>query len=147
MSLPGFFVSSIVAQDPETPQYRSRAELLAARRDLEKTFPEVVRALRTLRLPADKMDEARIKLRQADATTRAARQELQTLEAENNQQGCGPRSTTSKRADELRASLQQSSDQLQSEIKPLLNPKQREQFERQLAKRVRDRGSKSNKRR
>lgn len=125
--------SPTFAQQSDVPQYRSRAEYIAARRELEKAFPEVSRALRTLHLPPDKMREAQDKLRQSEASTRAARQELKALEEENRRQGYS-RENPSARAEELRASLKQSTDQLHSEIKTLLTPQQRDQFEQRLQK-------------
>jgi hypothetical protein len=126
-------IHPLMGQGASTPVYRSRAEYVAARRELEKSFPEVTRALRTLHLPPDKMREAQAKLRQSEASTRAARQELQMLEEENRRQGYD-RATKSARADELRASLQRSTDQLHTEIKNLLTPQQRDQFEQRSQK-------------
>lgn len=125
--------SPTLSQDVDVPQHRSRSEHLAARRNLEKVFPEVVRALRTLRLSSDKVMEAEGKLRQSEAATRAAREELQIIEDENARQGYG-REARSTRADELRASLKQSTDQLHAEIKTLLTPQQRDQFDHRLQK-------------
>jgi hypothetical protein len=126
-------LSPVLAQDVEAPQFRSRAEQLAARRNLEKTYPEVVRALRSLHLPSDKTIEAESKLRRSEAATRAAREELQSLEDQNARQGYN-REVKSARADELRASLKQSTDQLHSEIKSLLTPQQRDRFEQRMQK-------------
>lgn len=123
--------SPAFAQDADAPRYRSRAELVAARRNLEQTFPETVRALRTSRLSPDKLNEAEGKLRRSEAATRVARQELQLIEDENQRQGYN-REARSARADELRASLKQATDQLHSEIKTLLTPQQRDRFERRL---------------
>ena len=136
----GSSFSVTFSQEVEAPQLRSRAEQVAARRNLEKTFPEVVRALRTLRLPADKMIEAEGKLRRSEAATRAAREELQSLEDETARQGYGD--ARSERANELRASLQQSTDQLHSEIKSLLTPQQRDHFDQRVQKLNRHNSSK-----
>src|SRR5215510_15127896 len=72
--------SHVLAQDPvAVPQFRSRGEYSAERRKTETAFPEVVRALRTLHLPPDKMREAEAKLMRSEVETRAAREELQSL--------------------------------------------------------------------
>jgi Spy/CpxP family protein refolding chaperone len=136
-------LSPAMAQHVEAPQFRSRAEQLTARRNLEKAYPEVMRALRTLRLSSDKMIEAESKLRRSEAASRAAREELQSLDDENARQGYN-REARSARADELRGSLKQSTDQLHSEIKTLLTPQQRDQFDQRVQKLTRHNPKKRN---
>lgn len=128
-----FQSSPVVGQGDAKVVFRSRAEYIAARRNLEQTFPELLSALRTLRLPPDKMHEVEARLRVSENSIRAARQELRALEEDNEKQGYS-RESKSARAEELRASLKQSTDQLESEIKNLLTPQQREQFDRHLQK-------------
>ena len=129
------------AQDSNNVTFRSRAELLANRRKVDEAFPEVIRALRTLHLPPHKIAEAETKLRLSESATRAARQELQALEVENERQSYNRQSTKTERAEELRSSLQQSKDQLHADIKTLLDQNQREQFDRHLQKRGRHKAS------
>jgi Spy/CpxP family protein refolding chaperone len=132
--------SQAVAQDPAAPpQFRSRGEYSAERRKTENAFPEVVRALRTLQLPADKMREAEAKLMRSEVETRAVREELQSL---IQAQEYNRRSGDSARVGELRTNLQKSRDQLHSEIKTLLTPQQRDQFDKHLRRQTRERGSK-----
>ena len=133
----GHLFSPPLAQDVDVPRFRSRSEHVAEQRKVEKAFPEISRALRSLHLPPDKVADARTKLKRSEAATRAARQELQALEVENERQSYNRQSTKTARAEELRSTLQQSTDQLQTEIKTLLNQNQREQFDRHLQKRAR----------
>lgn len=126
-------LSPVLAQTGESDQFRSRSEYRAYHRKVEQAFPELVRAMRTLHLSPEKTAEIKAKLRGSEAATRATRQELQSLEENNKQQGYG-RESKSARADELRALLKQSTDQLHSELKALLTPQQRDQLERRLQK-------------
>jgi len=127
--------SQAVAQDPAAaPQFHSRGEYSAERRKTENAFPEVVRALRTLQLPPDKMREAESKLMRSEVATRAAREELQSLTQKAQAQEYNRRSDDSARVAELRTNLQKLKDQLHSEIKSLLTQQQQEQFERRLQK-------------
>ena len=93
---------SVRAQESEQPRYRSRAELIAARQNLQRTFPEEMQALRALHLPPEKAAEAELKLRRSEAATRGAREELQAL-LQQDRQGYNHRSS-SERANELRLS-------------------------------------------
>ena len=74
-----------------------------------------------------------MKLRRFETATRVAREELNALLQQEVRQGYN-RQSNSERVNELRSRLQQARDQLQSEIKTLLTPQQREQFERRLQK-------------
>ena len=123
----------VFAQDSEPPKYRSRAELVAARKKMAQTFPQEIRALRTLRLAPDKLNEAEMKLRQFELATRGANEELQNLVQQEDRQGYNRRSS-SERVNELRTNLQQAREQLHAELKTLFTPQQREQFERRLQK-------------
>ena len=132
-----------IAQEPvAAPQFRSRGEYSAERRKTENAFPEVVRALRTLHLPPGKMREAEAKLTRSEVETRAAREELQSLIQKGEAQEYNRRSDDSARVAELRTNLQKSKDQLHSEIKTLLTPQQRDQFDKYLRRQIRERGSK-----
>jgi len=108
-------------------------------RKVEQAYPELMRALRLLQLPPDKIAEARTRLKRHEATTRATRQELQVLDEENDRQGYDRPTLRSAAADELRASLQRSTAQLHSEIKTLLTPQQCDEFERHLQQQTRHR--------
>jgi predicted nucleic acid-binding Zn-ribbon protein len=133
--------SQALAQDPvAAPQFRSRSEYSAERRKTENAFPEVARALRTLHLPPDKMREAEAKLMRSEVETRTAREELQSLIQKAEGQEYNTRSDSA-RVTELRANLQKSTDQLHSEIKTLLTPQQRGQFDKYLRRQIRERGS------
>jgi len=127
-----FFSSSVVAQDSELPRYRSRAELRAARQNLEKTFPEEMQALRVLHLPPEKAADAELKLRRSEAATRGAREELQAL-LQQDRQSYNHRSS-SERANELRTSLEQAKEQLHSDLKSLLTAQQQQRFDQRLQK-------------
>ena len=133
ISAAAFIVSPTFAQDAEQPRFRSRSELTAARQQIEKNFPQEIRALRALHLPPDKAREAEMKLQRVAAVTRSAREELQNLEQLEGRQGYNLRSS-SERVHELRTKLQQAREQLQAELKTLFTPQQREQFERRLQK-------------
>lgn len=136
--------SGAFAQDPATvPQFRSRSEHLAESRKVETAFPDLVRALRTLHLPPDKMNQAEAKLRRSEVETRPARQELQSLLQKQQGQDYERRSGNSSRVAELRTSLQALTDQLHSEIKGLLTQQQRDQLNRHLQRQTRERGSHS----
>jgi len=132
--------SQVVAQDQAVPQFRSRNEYSAERRKTENAFPDVVRALRTLHLPPGKMREAEAKLTRSEIETRAAREELQLLTQKAEAQDYGRRSVDSSRIAELRTNLQKSTDQLHSEIKTLLTPPQRDQFDKYMRRQIRERG-------
>ena len=132
--------SQVVAQDQAVPQFRSRGEYSAERRKTENAFPDVVRALRTLHLPPGKMREAEAKLTRSEIETRAAREELQSLIQKAEAQDYGRRSVDSARIAELRTNLQKSTDQLHSEIKTLLTPPQRDQFDKYMRRQIRERG-------
>jgi len=132
--------SQVVAQDQAVPQFRSRNEYSAERRKTENAFPDVVRALRTLHLPPGKMREAEAKLTRSEIETRAAREELQSLIQKAEAQDYGRRSVDSARIAELRTNLQKSTDQLHSEIKTLLTPPQRDQFDKYMRRQIRERG-------
>lgn len=135
--------SHVLAQNSAAPpQFRSRGEYSAERRKTENAFPEVVRALRTLHLPPDKMREAEVKLRRSEVETRAAREELQSLIQKAEAQDYNRRSDNSARVTELRTNLQKSTDQLHSQIKTLLTPQQRDQFDKYLRRPIRERGFK-----
>ena len=132
--------SHVLAQDPAAaPQFRSRGQYSAERRKTENAFPEVVRALRTLHLSADKMREAEAKLMRSEVETRAAREELQSL---TQAQEYNRRSGDSARVTELRTNLQKSTDQLHSEIKSLLTSQQRDEFDKHLRRQKPEHGSK-----
>ena len=132
--------SHVLAQDPAAaPQFRSRGQYSAEWRKTENAFPEVVRALRTLHLPADKMREAEAKLMRSEVETRVAREELQSL---TQAQEYNRRSAESARVTELRANLQKSTDQLHSEIKSMLTPQQRDEFDKHLRRQKLEHGSK-----
>lgn len=134
--------SQALAQDPAAPsQFRSRSEHTVERRKTETAFPEVVRVLRTLHLPPDKMREAEAKLMRSEAETRAAREELQSLTQRAGGQEYNRRSETSARVTELRTNLQKSTDQLHSEIKSLLTPQQRDEFDKHLRRQKPEPGS------
>ena len=134
--------SHVLAQDPvAAPQFHSRGEYSAERRKTENAFPEVVRALRTLHLPPDKMREAEVKLRRSEVETRAAREELQLLTQKAQAQDYSGRSDNSARVTELRTNLQKSTDQLHKQLKTLLTPQQRDQFDKYLRRPIRERGS------
>lgn len=125
--------SQALAQDAATaPRFRSRTEHLAERQKVETAFPDVIRALRTLRLPPDKRNQVEAKLQRAELETRATREELQSLSQKREGQYYERRSGNSARVAELRTSLQRSTEQLQSDIKALLPPQQRGQFDKQL---------------
>jgi hypothetical protein len=131
--------SQAVAQDPAgTPQFHSRGDYSAERRKTENAFPEVVRALRTLQLPADKMREAEAKLMRSEVETRVARAELQSL---IQAQEYNRRSGDSARVTELRTNLQKSTDQLYSEIKSIFTPQQRDEFDKYLRRQKPEHGS------
>jgi hypothetical protein len=123
---------SVRAQDSEQPRYRSRAELRAARQNLQRTFPEEMQALRALHLPPEKAADAELKLRRSEAATRGAREELQAL-LQQDRQGYNHRSS-SERANELRTSLEQAKEQLHSDLKTLLTAQQQQRFEQRLQK-------------
>lgn len=125
------FVFTVVGQDGSTPKYRSRAELRAARQNLEKIFPEEMHALRALHLTPEKVAEAELKLRRSETATRGTREELQTLLQQQEKQGYNHQAN-SERVNELRTSLDQAKDQLHSELKTLLTTQQRERFEQRL---------------
>ena len=124
-------------QDSDLTIVRSRAEHLAERRKIQQAYPELVRALRTLHLPPDKMAEVEKKLKHSELTTRAVREELQSLFAEESRQDYDRQATNPARTDELRTSLKHATEQLQSDIKTLLTPQQAEQFDRHVQKQVR----------
>ena len=127
------FCGQTLAQDlSPAPQFRSRSESLAERRKVENAFPDLIRVLRTLHLPPDKMSEAETKLRRSEVETRATREELQSLTQKAERQNYNRHSSDNARATELRRNLQDSTDRLQSEIKGLLTQQQRDQFDRQL---------------
>ena len=135
--------SQAVAQNPAAaPQFHSRGEYSAERQKTENAFPQVARALQTLHLPPDKMREAEAKLMRSQVETRAAREELQLLTQKAQAQDYSRRSGDSARVTELRTNLQKSTDQLHSEIKTLLTPQQRNQFDKYLRRQIRERGSK-----
>ena len=132
--------SHVYAQDTAAaPQFRSRGQYSAERWKTENAFPEVVRALRTLHLSADKMREAEAKLMRSEVETRAAREELQSL---TQAQEYNRRSGDSARVTELRTNLQKSTDQLHSEIKSLLTSQQRDEFDKHLRRQKPEHGSK-----
>ena len=132
--------SQVVAQDQAVPQFRSRGEYSAERRKTENAFPEVVRALRTLHLPPDKLREAEAKLTRSEVETRSTREELELLTQKAQTQDYGRRSDDSARVAELRTNLQKSTDQLHSEIKTLLTPPQRDQFDKYMRRQIHERG-------
>src|SRR5215467_6731532 len=107
----GAYGSHVYAQNPATvPQFHSRSEHLAQVRKVETAFPDVVRALRTLHLPPDKMNQAEAKLQRSEVETRAAREELQSLQKQQVQD-YERRSANSARLAELRSGLQRSTEQ------------------------------------
>jgi len=84
--------------------------------------------------------EAEAKLTHSEVETRAAREELQSLTQKAEAQDYGRRSDDSARVGELRTNLQKSKDQLHSEIKTLLTPQQRAQFDKYMRRQIRERG-------
>jgi hypothetical protein len=125
------YCSHVAAQDTATaPQFHSRSEHLEQRRKVETAFPDVIRALRTLHLPPGKMNQAEAKLQRSELETRAARAELQSLSQKQQGQDYERRSANSARVAELRAGLQKSTEQLDSDIKALLTPPQRNQYDK-----------------
>src|SRR5688572_18302039 len=82
-TLAGSLFASVLAQDDGAPRFRSRSEQVSEQRKLKQAFPELVRALRTLHLSPDKMNQVATKLRRSEDATRSARQELQLLDEEN----------------------------------------------------------------
>jgi anti-sigma28 factor (negative regulator of flagellin synthesis) len=133
--------SQALAQDTAAPpQFRSRSEYSAERRKTENAFPEVVRALRTLHLPPDKLREAEAKLTHSEVETRSTHEELELLTQKAQTQDYGRRSDDSARVAELRTNLQKSTDQLHSEIKTLLTPQQRVQFDKYMRRQIHERG-------
>jgi DNA repair exonuclease SbcCD ATPase subunit len=136
--------SQALAQDPAgAPRFHSRSEHLAQRRKVEAAFPEVIRALRTLHLSPDKINQAEARLQRSEMETRAAREELQSLTEKQQGQDHARRSGDSTRVAELRANLQRSTEQLHSDVKQLLTPQQRAQYDKQLQHGPRARGTKS----
>jgi hypothetical protein len=127
-------LSPAIAQESASVRVHSLAEYLAERRKVEVAFPEFTRALRVLHLPPEKLAQAESILRRYEAETRTARQELQQLVGERTPR-YGDRNPEHPRATELRSGLQQSRDNLHTEIKGVLTPQQREQLDRHLQKR------------
>lgn len=135
MAVIAFQLSPAMAQDGSDVKFHSRAEHLADRRKVEVAFPELTRALRVLHLPPEKLAQAENILKRYEAETRSARQELQHLVGEQTRQGLSGRGTEPPRATELRNGLQQSKNNLHTEIKGSLTPQQREQLDKHLQKR------------
>jgi uncharacterized membrane protein len=124
--------SAVLGQDNVV--VRSRAERVAGQRKTEATFPEVSRGLRELRLRGKKLNDAQNIVKRYETETRSSREELQLLLNEAPREDFARGHSESPRATQIRATLQQAVDNLHAEIKTLLTPQQREQFERHLEK-------------